>query len=137
HVVGNVGLLAEDAVAADDGWPAHVHTLPDRRAGADRDPRLDDRGRVDARCVRSGPARSNRAGACARLRQVDGYLGGGGRTGALALDDGAPRPVGDAQGGTGRQRAGVDDAVRLLAAVQEVDRRFVEPRWLAAEPARA
>src|SRR5439155_11134784 len=85
HVVGNVGLLAEDAVAADDGWPAHVHTLPDRRAGADRDPRLDDRGRVDARCVRSGPARSNRAGACARLRQVDGYLGGGGRTGALAL----------------------------------------------------
>src|SRR5213592_2324054 len=54
-----------------------------------------------------------------------------------ALDDGAPRPVGDAQGGTGRQRAGVDDAVRLLAAVQEVDGRFVEPRWLAAEAARA
>ena len=43
----------------------------------------------------------------------------------------------DVHGGAGRQRVGVDDAVRLLAAVQEVDRRFVEPRWLAAEAARA
>src|SRR5438552_4802850 len=53
-----------------------------------------------------------------------------------ALEDGdqaAPRPVGDAHGRAGGQRAGLDDAVRLLAAAEEVDHPVVEARRLAAE----
>src|SRR5436309_1637883 len=49
--------------------------------------------------------------------------------GDAAVEDGdqaAPRPVGDAHGRTGGQRARVDDAVRLLAAAEEVDHPVVE-----------
>src|SRR5881398_348113 len=56
--------------------------------------------------------------------------------GDAAVEDGdqaTPRPVGDAHGRAGGQRAGVDDAVRRLAAAEEVDHPVVEARRLAAE----
>src|SRR5439155_25904120 len=56
HVVGDVGLLPDDALLADPRRAPDVDVVPDRRAGADLHALLDDGGRVDARAHRAAPA---------------------------------------------------------------------------------